>query len=80
MDRNGRKKEFYEIRVKGYLAPSRMGTFDGMQITLNPDGETTLCGDVVDQAALHGLLARVRDLNLTLISVKRVDEGTWARR
>ena len=80
MDRNGRKKEFYEIRVKGYLAPSRIGTFDGMQITLTSDGETTLSGAVADQAALHGLLARVRDLNLTLISVKRVDEGTWARR
>ena len=80
MYRNGRKKEFYEIRVKGYLAPSRTETFDGMQITLTSDGETTLSGAVADQAALHGLLARVRDLNLTLISVKRVDEGTWARR
>ena len=74
MDRNGRKKEFYEIRVKGYLAPSRTETFDGMQITLTSDGETTLCGGVVDQAALHGLLARICDLNLTLISVKRVED------
>jgi hypothetical protein len=75
MDRNRCKKEVYEIRVKGYLAPSRSETFDGMQITLTPDGETTLCGTVADQAALHGLLARIRDLNLTLISVKRVDEA-----
>jgi hypothetical protein len=73
MDKNGRKKEFYEIRVKGHLAPSRSETFDGMWITLTPDGETTLRGAVADQAALHGLLARIRDLNLTLISVKRVD-------
>ena len=73
MDRNRCGKEFYEIRVKGHLAPFRLETFDGMQITLTPDGETTLSGTVADQAALHGLLARVRDLNLFLISVKRVD-------
>jgi hypothetical protein len=75
MDRNGRKKEYYEIRVRGYLAPSRSETFDDMQITLTPDGETTLSGAVADQAALHGLLARIRDLNLTLISVKRVEDA-----
>ena len=45
-----------------------------MQITLTPDGETTLSGAVADQAALHGLLARIRDLNLTLISVIRIKE------
>ena len=75
MDRNQRKKEFYEIRVKGHLAPIWSETFDGMQITLTPDGETTLRGAVVDQAALHGLLARIRDLNLILISVNRVDDA-----
>lgn len=73
MDRNGHMKEYYEIRVKGHLAPSRAETFDGMQVTLTPDGETTLRGVVADQAALHGLLARVRDLNLTLISVNKLD-------
>jgi hypothetical protein len=73
MDRNWRKKDFYEIRVKGHLAPFWSQTFDGMQITLTPDGETTLSGAVADQAALHGLLVRVRDLNLILISVNRVD-------
>ena len=75
MYRNGSKKEFYEIRVKGYLALSRSETFDGMQVTLTPDGETTLSGAVADQAALHGLLARIRDLNLTLILVKWVEEA-----
>ena len=74
MDRNWRKKEFYEIRVKGHLAPFWSETFDGMQITLTPDGETALSGAVTDQAALHGLLARIRDLNLILISVNRVDD------
>jgi hypothetical protein len=75
MDRNRRKKEFYEIRVKGHLASFRSETFDGMQITLTADGETTLRGEVMDQAALHGLLARIRDLNLVLISVSRVEDA-----
>jgi hypothetical protein len=75
MDRNRRKKEFYEIRVKGHLASFRSETFDGMQITLTADGETTLRGEVMDQAALHGLLARIRDLNLALISVSRVEDA-----
>jgi hypothetical protein len=45
-----------------------------MQITLTPDGETTLSGAVADQVTLHGLLARIRDLNVILISVNRVDD------
>jgi hypothetical protein len=68
MDRNRRKKQFYEIRVKGHLASFRSETFDGKQITLTPDGETTHSGAVTDQAALHGLLARISDLNLILIA------------
>ena len=74
MDKNWRKKEFYEIRIEGHLAPSWSDTFDGMQLNLTPDGETILSGAVEDQAALHGLLARVRDLNLTLISVIQIKE------
>lgn len=74
MDRDNRKKEFYEIRIKGHLAPSRLETFDGMRVTLTPDGTTTLSGEVADQAALHGLLTRIRDLNLTLISVTQIDD------
>jgi hypothetical protein len=74
MDRNWRKKEFFEIRIKEHLAPSWSEMFDGMQIILTPDGGTTLSGAVADQAALHGLLARIRDLNLILISVNRVDD------
>ena len=72
MDSDWRKKEFYELRIKRHLAPFWSETFDGMQITLTPRGETLLTGAVADQAALHGLLARIRDLNLTLISVIRV--------
>jgi hypothetical protein len=74
MDSDRCKKEFYEIRVKGHLAPSWSETFYGMQISSTPDGKTTLSGVVIDQAALHGLLARIRDLNLVLISVNRVDD------
>ena len=68
-------EEYYVIRIKGYLAPSWSATFEGMQLTLTGDGETLITGLVVDQAALHGLLARIRDLNLTLISVNRVAPG-----
>jgi hypothetical protein len=76
MDSDRRKAEFYEIRIKGHLASSWSETFEGMQLTLTRDGETMLTGPVTDQAALHGLLARIRDLNLTLLSVMRVkDEG-----
>ncbi len=76
MDRNGRKQEFYEIRIKGHLALSWSDMFGGMQLILTPDGETILSGAVADQSALHGLLARIRDLNLILISVNRLDESS----
>ena len=72
MDSNDRKAEFYEIRIKGHLAPFWSETFNGMQLTLTRRGDTILSGAVADQAALHGLLARIRDLNLTLISVVRI--------
>ena len=49
--------------------------FDGLTITLEDDGQTLLTGPVVDQAALHGLLRKVRDLGLTLLSVARVETG-----
>ncbi len=74
MDSGWRKKEFYKIRIEGHLAPSWSETFDGMQLIWTPDGETILSGAVADQAALLGLLARLRDLNLTLISVIRIKE------
>ncbi|SFN82543.1 hypothetical protein [Mycetocola miduiensis] len=59
----------YEIRVGGQLDQSWSGWFDGFTLTGEGDGTTTLTGPVVDQAALHGLLGRVRDLGVTLISV-----------
>jgi len=59
----------YEIRVEGYLESNWSEWLDGMTITLLENGETLLSGSVVDQAALHGLLAKIRDMNLKLISV-----------
>jgi hypothetical protein len=79
MDRDCRKKEFYEIRVQGHLSPSWSEVFDGMQLTPTRRGVTVITGAVADQAALHGLLARIRDLNLTLISVIRIKPERSAR-
>lgn len=63
----------YRIRVKGHLRPEWSEWFDGMTITQEASGHTTLSGLVVDQAALHGLLIKVRDLGLELISVDRIE-------
>jgi hypothetical protein len=59
----------YEIIVQGYLAPRWADWFDDMTITRQPGGQTRLAGVLADQAALFGLLGKVRDLGLTLISV-----------
>jgi hypothetical protein len=64
-------QEYYEIRIKGHLSPMWSDAFEGMQLTLTQGGDTLITGVLADQAALHGLLARIRDLNLTLISVIR---------
>jgi hypothetical protein len=61
----------YEIRVEGHLDELWCEWFDGLRLKQERDGSSTLVGPVADQAALHGLLARVRDLGLTLISVNR---------
>jgi len=63
----------YEIRIKGHLEKRWADWFDGMVITLADNGDTVLSGSVVDQAALHGLLRRVRDLGMPLLSVSCVD-------
>jgi hypothetical protein len=65
----------YQIRVNGHLDPSWSAWFDGLTITHDADGATTLKGPVVDQAALYGLISRVRDLGLTLLAVNRVADG-----
>lgn len=63
----------YEIRVEGIVDRSWSAWFDGLQIRDEPGGRTTIAGEVEDEAALHGLLARVRDLGLAVHSVTRVD-------
>ncbi len=63
----------YSIRIRGYLASEWSEWFDGMIVQCQPDGTTTLLGPVRDQAALHGLLLKVRDLGLSLISVNPIE-------
>jgi len=65
----------YQIRIKGHLGHQWTDWFEGLTITLEEDGETLLTGPVVDDAALHGLLKKVRDLGMPLLSVNRVEPG-----
>lgn len=63
----------YEIRLTGHLDAHWTAWFDGLTLSSGSNGTTVISGQVVDQAALHGLLQRVRDLGLPLVSVRRVD-------
>jgi hypothetical protein len=65
----------YQIRVKGHLGRQWTNWFEGLTITLEDNGDTILTGPVVDQAALHGLLRKVRDLGMPLISAIRIKPG-----
>jgi len=65
----------YQIRIKGLLSREWTDWFEGLTITLGEDGDTLLTGPVVDQAALHGLLKKVRDLGMPLVSVSPVEPG-----
>jgi hypothetical protein len=65
--------EIYEIKLKGHLDESWADWFDGMAFTHECDGTTTLTGEIIDQAALHGLLKKIRDLGLPLLSINRVE-------
>lgn len=66
---------FYQIRLKGQLDSQWTEWFEGMSITLEEDGNTLLTGSVIDQAALQGLLKKVRDLGMPLVSVSPVKPG-----
>jgi hypothetical protein len=63
----------YELRVQGVLEPRWSAWFEGLRIASDQAGQTTITGPVTDQAALHGLLAKVRDLGLELLQVRRTD-------
>jgi hypothetical protein len=65
----------YQIRIKGHLGRQWTDWFEGLTITLEEDGDTLLTGHVIDQAALHGLLKKVRDLGMPLVSVSPVESG-----
>jgi hypothetical protein len=67
--------QYYEIRLKGHLEARWVTWFDGLAITLEDNGDTLLTGPVTDQAALHGLLKKVRDLGMPLVSVSVVERG-----
>jgi hypothetical protein len=62
---------YYEIRVEGYIGKNAAVWFDGFAVEHTANGETILRGTIADQAALHGVLARIRDLGLTLILVQQ---------
>jgi hypothetical protein len=65
----GPNHEFYTIRIKGHLAPRWSEWFAGLTVTHTANGETILAGPLADQAALHGVLARIRDLGAPLLAV-----------
>ena len=73
--------QLYEIRFKGHLSAYRAQMFEGLEMVQGPGGETVLTGPVIDQAALHGILNRIRDLGVPLLSVRRlsVDESKTER-
>jgi hypothetical protein len=69
------KPTVYKIRIEGHLGAEWSDWFEGLTITLEEDGNTLLSGPVIDQAALHGLLKKVRDLGMPLLSVCPVEPG-----
>ena len=67
--------KFYRIRVGGHLDSGWSEWFGGLRLTHEANGETLLSGPIVDEAALHGVLAKVRDLGLPLLAVNRIEAG-----
>ena len=69
------RQEVYQIVVKGHLDSEWSEWFDGLTITMVDNGETILSGPLVDQTALHGVLIKIRDLGLPLLSLTRIEKG-----
>lgn len=72
------QQTIYQIRVKGHLGPQWADWFGGMTIKVQRDGDTLLSGAIIDQAALYGLLRKVRDLGMPLVSVNQVKRQALA--
>jgi hypothetical protein len=72
---SGSLQPVYQIRIQGHLGLQWSDWFDGFMITLEEDGNTLLTGPIVDQSALYGILKRVRDLGIPLVSVNCVEPG-----
>jgi hypothetical protein len=74
--------QLYEIRFMGHLSSYRAQMFEGLEMVQGPGGEMVLTGPVIDQAALHGILNRIRDLGVPLLSVRRLpaDEESTDRK
>ena len=70
--RRSQELELHEIRVEGHLDERWADWLEGLRFTHESDGTTTLTGPLADQAALHGVLTRIRDLALTIVSVRRL--------
>ena len=68
--------EAYELRVQGHLDDRRSDWLGSLAVRRQDDGTTALTGPIVDQAGLHGVITRIRDLGLPLLSVRRIDSGT----
>lgn len=74
-ERDADQPMVYQIRIKGHLGSLWTDWFEGLTVTLEADGNTLLTGPVTDQAALHGILKRVRDLGMPLLSVNSIGPG-----
>ena len=72
--------ERYSIRVAGQLAPRWAGWLEGLELRHEADGTTLLCGSLPDQSALFGVLIKIRDLNLVLLSVERETPSDTGKR
>ena len=68
--------QVYKIRIQGHLDSRWANWFDGMTITLEENGDTLLTGKVIDQAALHGLLKKIRDLGMSLVAVNCIEPSS----
>lgn len=72
---NVSQSKVYQIRIKGHLRSRWKEWFEGLTITIEEDGNTLLTGSLIDQASLHGILKKVRDLGMPLLSVNIVDDN-----